>query len=477
MLWNEFLKIENLNSIYFSKQKLQLGSAAVNNNQPNKNMSSFIELNNKPKLPQSQQPQQNMLQKPMFLNQSHINSPQSAFNNVLPNNNNNHNMFNNNQSQFISSPSEFQPPSSKHNQFSRSSNNPTPNNNVLFNHHLNQLPNSISSPICNPSSPLTAISLSSQPAAAAAAAASSQHQLHQFQNQSQKSTPINLDPSQSSNAKRPSFIARNHSNAADRKPEELDALANELLNEFSSSRKNDKKLGTTNAPLSRLSSSSSSSSSTARSSSSSSSSSSNESGELIAPHISDLNEHETGSSSQTPSSAHSSDSHHSSASVTNKSGTLIIHRDGNSSSHFSEKIKNLKIDNLPDLLLTQQQQQQQQQSNNNNNFQKFILPDPTTSCMPQTFVSYNPNSKSIISQLGVSCSGGSSFDNSGIPPIASLSGATASNVPSLGIGSVIQPLNESQLRKGNQVSKNIYKHKNIHGFSVLFRNPLLLFNS
>ena len=444
-----------------------MGSAAVNNNnnQQNKNMSSFIEINNKPK-PQPTQ-QQNMIQKPIFLNQNHINSQQSAFNNVMSSNNSN-NIFSN-PSQFINSPSEFQPPSSKHGQFSRNSNistavsNNSSNNNNLFNHHLNQLPNSISSPICNPSSPLTAIPIS-QPVTASSSSA--QHQLQFQQNQSQKLNPINLDSSQSANAKRPSFIARNNSNT-DRKPEELDALANELLNEFSCSRKseiNNNQLGATNAPLSRLSSSSSSSSSTARSSSSSSSSS-NESGELIAPHISDANE-EIGSNSQTPSSNHSSDSHHSSASVTNKSGTLIIHRDANSTSHFSEKIKNLKIDNLPDLLLPQQQQQQSNLANNNNNnnnsnnsnnnIQKFILPDPTTTGMPQTFVSYNPNSKSIINHIGVAGSGGSSFDTSSIPAITSLSGATASNVPSLGIGSVIQPLNESQMRKANQVLKIYY---------------------
>ena len=124
-------------------------------------MSSFIEINNNPKSQQAQQ--QNMIQKPMFLNQNHINNQQSAFNNVMSNNNSN-NIFSNPR-QFINSPSEFQPPSSKHSQFSRASNIAVTsavansNNNSLFGHHLNQLPNSISSPICNPSSPLTAISL------------------------------------------------------------------------------------------------------------------------------------------------------------------------------------------------------------------------------------------------------------------------------------------------------------------------------
>lgn len=379
-------------------------------------MSSFIEINNKPAT--KQQP---VVQKQMFLNQNHINQPQSAFSNILPNSHQvlNNNIFNN-VNQFINtpaSPSEFQPPLSKHGQFSRPNNNIS-NNNHLFNHHLNQLPNinSISSPICNPSTGLNGITISNnQPFS---------NLSQQFQQQAQMAC---LD----SAVNRPAFRNSN----ADRKPEELDALANELLSEFSikkieiNTNQAAASAAVASVSLSPLSSSSSSSSSTARSSSSSSSSSTesdNNANELLIQQDNFNNEESASNNSN---------------SITNKSGTLVIHRDNNSSSIFSDKIKNLRIDNLPDLLLTQQQSNIPNVSNISSQLTQSDLINPP-SAMPHSFVSYNP--KSIINPIGVSGSL-NSFD-SGIPSTP-LSGSLSGS----GVGSVIQPLNESQLRKGNQV--------------------------
>ena len=367
-----------------------MGSAAINNqSQQNKNMSSFIEINNKSK---SNTPQQ-IIQKPLFLNQNQ----QSSFNNVIQNIPPLNNQF------IISSPSEFQP--SKQNQYPKS-NNPIANNH-LYNHHLNQASSSISSPICNPSSGMNAISILTN---------QSSSQNFQINNNNNK---INDSSA--------SFLPKSNT---DRKPEELDALANELLNEFSVKNTNPT---SSNVPLSPLSSSSSSSSSTARSTSSSSSTSSTES---VHNDQDQLIKDNSACTSVNPSNNNSN-------SITNKSGTLIIHRDANSSSNFSDKIKNLKIDN--DLL---QPLPSANNSNNNNNIQKMNQLDHLSSNMPQTFVSYNPNSKSFINQLGgPSCS----FDNSVNQQILSAQLPSASSSHGLGVGSVIQPINESQLRKGNQV--------------------------
>ena len=245
------------------------------------------------------------------------------------------------------------------------------------------------------------------------------------------------------NHSRASFIGR--VNQADRKPEELDAVANELLSEFvlkkhenpmssssssSSSSSQPKQQIPIAAPsaalvapvsLSPLSTSSSSHSSS-QSTSSSSTSSSDEEFTSKSSGGAHENELPTRDYLMNPVGGNSS--------ITNKSGTLIIRRD---SSQMSEKLKSLNIDSIPCIGPPEPPAP----------IQKAAL-EPTSSssslATPHSFISYNPNSKSVAESL----------------PVANSQPGSSGGVSTVlvGAGSIIQPLNEPQIRKGNQVIIN-----------------------
>lgn len=342
--------------------KLQLGSAAVSNN--NKNMSAFIETKNQ----KNNFPVQH---RPSFINNhqqhhhQHFQNPISAFQPIL-----NANL------------SEFQP------RQLRSSNVP------VAHHHQPTVLNQISAPICQPSTGLAAITINQHPIT------SSQSFSSQF-----KPEPSN----------RTSFIGKNAN--MDRKPEELDAVANELLNEFvlkkaePAQNENVPASNSIQVPaisLSPLSSSSSESSRSRSSSSSSSTESEKENTEDILNNIEeDLDDDDliTNSDQQVQSKLNEINTQTNNfVSLSNKSGTLIIRRDNSCKQNIP----------LPNISPTHNSQ------------------------IPASFVSYNPmNSKSIIES---NQSNSFNFNH--------VSGASSGN----GAGIIQhQQMDESHIRKNSQV--------------------------
>ncbi len=265
----------------------------------------------------------------------------------------------------------------------------------------------------------------------------------------------------------PSQRASTSNNAVDRKPEELDALANELLSEFilkkndhqprpqagtsvGASNTDPNSLSAIQAPaisLSPLSSSGSSSTGSSRSSTGSSSSRSDSDSEKEAP-IQGLDEdgdledddlmmitNDRSSSNTTINNNNNNNNQHDSTvlihenagggsaasnnvvSVSNKSGTFIRRESssGCGSSVTSSDSSN-SVQQKPQL------QQQQQQ--------------------PQAFVSYNPNSKTAINN-------GLELNN--VIITTNNSGMLAG----LGAASSVQPLNEQQIRKSMQLAQNV----------------------
>lgn len=397
--------------------KLQQGSASVKQQQQPHGVSAFIDMqgqNNKiPKIPNIAPPQRPFSNGNQAFNPNQINHhAKSPFLGNHQNLNQQASGINGGPSQaFIisQSPSEFQPvhnsaftrniPSvsnNLHNQSPASSQN---NYNHL--HQLAGLSNSSSSSIT-----------------------SQQH--HPQTNQSiLASSQSFMSPSANSN--RASFIAR--SNNADRKPEELDAVANELLSEFVLKKQDNPSLGSssnssgqskqsgqppiiTNNPIS-LSPLSTSSSSNNSSTSTSSASSSDE--ENNNPSNDQSNE----SNSQiTPITAEVD-------SVTNKNGTLIIRRD-NSNSNVNEQLKNMNLSCANNMIESQISK---------------LSNDP-----PNSFVSYNPNSKAIISNNNRNNAGSDQV-------IGQFSTPVVSSV--LNGGAIVQPLNESQIKKDSQINVNV----------------------
>lgn len=339
--------------------KLQIGSAAAANN---KNMSAFIENKNQ----KNNFPVQH---RPSFINNSqhhhhqHFQNPISAFQPI-----GNGNL------------SEFQP------RQLRSSNVPV--------HHHQSVFSQISAPICQPSTGLSAIAINQHPIT------SSQSFSSQFKPEVSNRT---------------SFIGRSAN--MDRKPEELDAVANELLSEFvlkkaeplPTSVGNGSASNSVQAPavsLSPLSSSSSESSRSRSSSSSSSTGSEKENTEDVLNNIEeDLDDDDlvTNSDQQIQSKLNEINTQTNNfVSMSNKSGTLIIRRDNSGKSNIP----------LPNISPTHNSQ------------------------VPASFVSYNPmNSKSVVE------SNQSNNLNS------NLGNSVGSGVG----GAIVQPINEPQFRKNNQV--------------------------
>lgn len=342
--------------------KLQIGSAAAANS---KNTSAFIEAKN-------QKNNFAVQHRPSFISNGqqqhhhhhqHFQNPISAFQPI-----GNANL------------SEFQPRQLR-------------SSNVPVRHHQPVVFSQISAPICQPSAGMSAITIHQHPIT------SSQSFSSQF-----KPEPSN----------RSSFIGRNAN--MDRKPEELDAVANELLSEFVLKKAepqqaqmpsgNGSVANPVQAPaisLSPLSSSSSESSRSRSSSSSSSTGSEKENTEDVLNNIEeDLDDEDlvTNTDQQVQSKLNEINTQANNfVSLSNKSGTLIIRRDNSSKSNIP----------LPNISPTHNSQ------------------------VPPSFVSYNPmNSKSVIEP-----------------------NQTNSNV-SFGVGSgvggaMVQPINEPQIRKSNQV--------------------------
>ena len=292
-------------------------------------------------------------------------------------------------------------------------------------HHQPPLASSISSPICQPSSGgLSVISLG----------ANQIQSSHSFMSPSQashlaKSSNFNAEP----NNNRASFMSR-----GDRKPEELDAVANELLSEFaikkidlnsggpvSSSSNSNNNSNSVLAPvsLSPLSSSSSSPHSSRSSTSSASSSDSEKENNESPIRLTELNE-ELGETSPRASAIETShlspanSNSNESTPTSNKSGTLIIRRDNPDQTKTNE---GLNV-NLPDILPQQVTRIQQNQVTKSNE--------------PHSFVSYNPNTKAVITNTS---------SEQGHSPSSSIGVGG-------GVGAIVQPINEPQFRRGTQVS-------------------------
>jgi serine/threonine protein kinase len=369
---------EDDNTLRNKFNKLQSGSAAANSN--NNNMSSFIELENKSKNFAAGQ------SRPVSAQILHSNSPQS----------------------FFLSANEFQPSKQVQHVSSR-----IPSNQHLHHHHHhpNQLhqhnhhhahQHHISSPICVPNTGLQVVSIT--PSASGAMITPSQSFLHQ-QRPIQSPNGVSLEQlmiSQPINqvGNRTSFIVSRNPVAAgvtsssgtvaDRKPEELDAVANELLSEFVLKKADSSSSGTSGigsstsssenalninaspqlvpapislSPLSSTSSSSSSSTSTIRSSRSGSPSSESD------------NEGNKDPNKKSSSNKPASSSESKNSTKTNKTGTLIIRRD-------SECELKANIDQTPT-------------SVSNQCLASTQLPSSSSSNTPHSFVSYNPNTKSI----------------------------------------------------------------------------------
>lgn len=345
--------------------KLQIGSAAVSNN--NKNMSAFIETKNQ----KNNFPVQH---RPSFINNhpqhhhhhhQHFQNPISAFQPII-----NANL------------SEFQPRQLR-------------SSNVPVHHHQPSVFNQISAPICQPSTGLSAISINQHPIT------------------SSQSFSSQLKPEPSN---RTSFIGKNAN--MDRKPEELDAVANELLSEFvlkkaEPTQSQNENIQTSNSiqvpaiSLSPLSSSSSESSRSRSSSSSSSTESEKENTEDVLNNIEeDLDDDDliTNTDQQVQSKLNEINTQTNNfVSLSNKSGTLIIRRDNSSKQNIP----------LPNISPTHNSQ------------------------VPQaSFVSFNPmNSKSVVEP---NQSNSFNFNN-------------GSNASSVNAGCIIQHIDEPQIRKNSQV--------------------------
>lgn len=386
--------------------KLQQGSAAANLNGNNKqHASAFIDVNKVPKVPNMAPPQ-----RPFANNLNHhINSPfmnnsgngqfqQSSAGIGLGNNGGPSQAF-----VISQSPGEFPPGNNVANRqsafvppnnSSRSSASSSNNYNHL--HQINGLSNSSTSSI-----------------------ASQQQQSHLANSQAF------MSPQQHAQTNRASFIAQHP--PTDRKPEELDALANELLSEFVLQKKQDNSVATPSsagtAGQQAVPPSSSNPISLSPLSTSSSSNNSSEASASPASSSDDENNENAHLSSQiTPLTGVEM-----TESVTNKSGTLVIRRD-TSNSQINEQLKSMQLDGRSG-----------GSGGSSHNMSQSSSSSQSTDATPHSFVSYNPNSKAVISN-------GSE---------GSASALIGSNGSSGGIGSMVQPLNEPQFRKDSQINVNV----------------------
>lgn len=298
-LRNNFHKLQNGSAAAAAASAVAAAGGGIvsssSQHQNLKNMSSFIEINNSKSKVQQPLSQSQIVQRQSFLlsnnnnNQLKLNQPQVSSSSSSPAS----------QSFMIASgPNDFQQRQPSSSQFNR--------NNQHHHHHHPQ----ISSPICSASHGLSVISLNPPLPSSQSFQNQNFHQLKQNPTSNFEPMGITSQPQRSAFTKSSAAAATPPTN---RKPEELDAVANELLSEFILKPKpKTSETTTTQISLSPLSSSSSSSHSRSRSSSASSSSSSdvenNDSHEVIEDLLDDEDEK---------------------VCVSNKSGTLIIRRDTN----------------------------------------------------------------------------------------------------------------------------------------------------
>lgn len=458
------------NTLRNNFHKLQSGSAAAASAQANnhhlKNMSSFIEINNDNKVKNAPQPQQRQ----SFVNNAQIQLHQFGQH-------------------------QIQQQQGHHHHHHHHQNMMLPNQHHHHHHHHQSPQQPAQFPMShlnlatagNPSGFILHPSASNPTQSFILAAPSSSQQPIEFQPTGPSSSkgqfikinnqqsqpvmaviPIATKAMESMNLNnRNSFVVPNQSaasssSAKDRKPEELDAVANELLSEFVHQKKNTES-SSQNQPtavpqpisLSPLSSSSSGSDSTTRSSKSSSDSESSSSSNEASPN----RQQRSKSNNRAESEPDDQDNINN---IDDEDDDEETTSDGNSA------FKTAMTTGLSSSGVESMTSSAGESINKSGTFirrDKGATPSSSTSGayenttstgQPlQAFVSYNPNSKSTVMASSQSAVLNNPLDLNNVVITASNNSSSASNVNLLASSASIQPLNEQQFRKSMHVPQNV----------------------